>query len=65
MQNARLIDEMRTRISTIENIGSGTNTYTQEIDTLKKIIQQQADSIAYLNKLLANSVSKTNSKSAK
>ncbi len=71
LKNKELIDQLKNRITTIDNIGNGNNSYQKQIDELKIEMRRQNDSI---NKLLgiindlkkhANSSVSINSKSSK
>jgi uncharacterized coiled-coil protein SlyX len=55
IKNQQLINSLRNRINTIENIGNPNNVYLDEIAKLKTQVKIQNDSIEELNRLLAKS----------
>lgn len=48
IKNQELIEQLKNRINTIDNIGNGTNAYQKQIDELKIEVRRQNDSITKL-----------------
>lgn len=54
IKNKQLIEDLKYRINTIDNIGKGKTAVELELDAMKLLVKQQNDSILKLNALLAN-----------
>lgn len=54
IKNKQLIEDLKYRINTIDNIGKGKTATELELDALKLLVKQQNDSILKLNGLLNN-----------
>ena len=54
IKNKKLIEDLKYRINTIDNIGKGKTAVELELDALKLLVKQQNDSIFKLNSLLNN-----------
>ncbi len=54
IKNKQLIEDLKYRINTIDNIGKGKTAVELELDALKLLVKQQNDSIFKLNDLLNN-----------
>ena len=54
IKNKKLIEDLKYRINTIDNIGKGKTAVELELDALKLLVKQQNDSIFKLNGLLNN-----------
>lgn len=54
IKNKQLIEDLKYRINTIDNIGKGKTAVELELDALKLLVKQQNDSILKLNGLLNN-----------
>jgi hypothetical protein len=69
IKNQLLIDQLKNRINTIDNIGNGTNAFQKQIDELKVEMARQNDSIVKLlniiNELKKYASSNTSKQSAK
>lgn len=48
IKNKLMIEELKNRINTIDNIGNGTNSYQKQIDDLRTEVSRQNDSITKL-----------------
>lgn len=54
IKNKQLIEDLKHRINTIDNIGKGKSAAELELDAMKLLVKQQNDSILKLNGLLNN-----------
>lgn len=54
IKNKRIIEDLKHRINTIDNIGKGKTASELELDAMRLLVKQQNDSILKLNALLAN-----------
>lgn len=54
IKNKQLIEDLKYRLNTIDNIGKSKTTTELELETLKLLVKQQNDSIVKLNALLNN-----------